>query len=113
MSIKILFLIALAFFAGKCSHRTMPSLWQIAALAIAALGGALFYFAPMIYGAVSILITGIVAGLFAMAGSITKDAEENSRFKINFILQTLFFWPINLFDLIYLSSKMKPDNNDV
>jgi hypothetical protein len=111
MSIKILFLIAFAFFAGKC-YRSTAAIWQIGYLLTVFLGGILFYYAPIVYAGVSILATCVVAGLFALAGSV-KEHKTNSEFKINFILQTLFFWPVNLYDLIYLGLRTKPKNKNV
>lgn len=89
----------------------MTQLWYIGYLLTVTLSGALVYFAPLVYAAVAILVTCVVAGIVALAG--TNEKERDSGFKVNFILQTLFFWPINVYELVYLGLKMYSNNKGV
>lgn len=107
ITIKVLFLLIYAFFAGMCNFKRKSFAWEIAYVIFVAVQGLLFYQLPFGYIGMSVFTTIILSGLFMMVPIPNLPPEKKVNFHINSIMTSLFFWPVKLFDLLYLSINLE------
>jgi hypothetical protein len=105
MTINTLFLLGLAFYAGYSFKLRRTYFAMGLYIAFSGLCACLFYFSPIAYAAAAILSTAFMITLFMVAGNLEneKHDEDTKTWRLNTIITTLLFWPVNMFDLVYFS----------